>query len=162
MPAHNCPCFGVQRSSSLAMKSVKMQVYWCSKSTWWADCSVTAILISVVGSQVAQAVCSLSSMTSWCVVDATIDSVDPRVINIAWQTMDLLAVRLFTDCAWATFGIVQLNERTCYVHHATRSHRDSWAHVRLPRTKNFPKHFPLKNTSQYPWRGEEIRSDLAY
>ena len=31
------------------------------------------------------------------------------------------------------------------------------AHVRLPGTKDFQKNFPQKNTSQYPWLGEEIR-----
>ena len=30
------------------------------------------------------------------------------------------------------------------VHHATRGHRGSLAHVRLPRTKNFEKNFPQK------------------
>ena len=30
------------------------------------------------------------------------------------------------------------------VHHATRSHRGSWAHVRLLRTKNFQNIFPQK------------------
>ena len=42
------------------------------------------------------------------------------------------------------------------VHHATRRHRGSWAHVRLPRTKHFQKNFP-QNTTQCPWRGEKIR-----
>ena len=43
------------------------------------------------------------------------------------------------------------------VHHATPSHLVSCAHVRLPGTKDFQKNFPQKNTSQYPWLGEEIR-----
>ena len=46
------------------------------------------------------------------------------------------------------------------VHHATRSHRVSWAHVRSPRIKAFKK-FPTKDTSQYPWQGEEIRDSLG-
>ena len=46
------------------------------------------------------------------------------------------------------------------VHHATRSHRVSWAHVRSPRIKTFKK-FPTKDTSQYPWQGEEIRDSLG-
>ena len=44
------------------------------------------------------------------------------------------------------------------VHHATRSHRGSWAHVRLPRTKHFQKHFPQKtHRHTHDWLGEEIR-----
>ena len=42
----------------------------------------------------------------------------------------------------------------------TRSHRVSWAHVRSPRIKTF-KTFPTKDTSQYPWQGEEIRDSLG-
>ena len=37
------------------------------------------------------------------------------------------------------------------VHHATRSRRVFWAHVRFNRTENFQKRFPQQNTSQYPW-----------
>ena len=35
------------------------------------------------------------------------------------------------------------------VHHTKRSHRGSWAQVRLPK-------FPTKKTSQYSWLGQEI------
>ena len=38
------------------------------------------------------------------------------------------------------------------VHHTTFSHRGSWAHVRLLRTKNYKKNFPQKHIEI--WRGE--------
>ena len=43
------------------------------------------------------------------------------------------------------------------VQHATPSHRVSWAHVMLPRTESVQNISSQKNTSQYPWRREEIR-----
>ena len=39
------------------------------------------------------------------------------------------------------------------VHHATRSHRVSWAQVRLSELKTFKTISHKKNTSQYPWLG---------
>ena len=48
------------------------------------------------------------------------------------------------------------------VHYATRSHRVSWAHVRLPRTKNFKKNFHKKTVkSQYPWLGKPKRLTMS-
>ena len=44
------------------------------------------------------------------------------------------------------------------VHHTTCSHRGSWAHVSLPRTKNYQKHFPQKHIEI--WRGEAKRLAL--
>ena len=43
------------------------------------------------------------------------------------------------------------------LHRPTRSHRVSWAHVRLYGTKNFQK-ISHEKTSQYPWLGEQIRN----
>ena len=43
------------------------------------------------------------------------------------------------------------------VHHATRSHRGSWAHVRYCPEPKTLKNISHKNTSQHPWRGEVIR-----
>ena len=44
------------------------------------------------------------------------------------------------------------------VHHTTFSHRGSWAHVRLLRTKNYKKNFPQKHIEI--WRGEAKRLAL--
>ena len=44
------------------------------------------------------------------------------------------------------------------VHHTTCSHRGSWAHVRLLRTKNYKKNFPQKHIEI--WRGEAERLPL--
>ena len=71
------------------------------------------------------------------------------------QSVDYLRVGRSMFChAILITGIPWVHVR---VHHATHSHWGSWALVRLLRTKNFEKHFPTKGTSQYPWRGEEIR-----
>ena len=64
--------------------------------------------------------------------------------------------------AWAVFGItiwISVYEMFAFtIQHAVRSHRVSWLHVRLPRAESFQKMSQQKKTtSQYPWRGEEIR-----
>ena len=53
-------------------------------------------------------------------------------------------------CIWIPWVHVRL-------HHATRSHRGSWTHVRLPRTKHYPKNFPQKHIAIPMTRGSRIR-----
>ena len=101
---------------------------------------------------------------------------EPRWLRVAWwtrtfyicssnwiitntahvQSVHYLRVGRSTFChAISITRIPWVNFR---VHHATHSHEGFWPHVRLPRTKSFQKLFSQRSTSQYPWRGKEIRN----